>query len=133
MHVGDIVGRLNAYGYVHIKVDSKMYLAHQLAWLYSYGVWPTGPIDHINGVRNDNRLINLRECAASQNQQNIRKARSHNELGVLGVHQQYNRFGAIITSEGKKYWLGTISTVELAHEAYLSAKRKLHEFGSLQG
>ena len=48
-------------GYIQIKIKQKIYQAHRLAWLYVYGEWPKGQIDHINGIRDDNRIENLRD------------------------------------------------------------------------
>lgn len=48
-----------AGGYYAAYVDGLQYYAHQLAWLYVHGVWP-GPLVHINGSKEDNRIDNLR-------------------------------------------------------------------------
>ncbi|MGE1723358.1 HNH endonuclease signature motif containing protein [Enterobacter hormaechei] len=51
---------LTCNGYIGIKLDGKNYLAHRLAWLYMFGEFPPGHLDHINCVRTDNRIANLR-------------------------------------------------------------------------
>ncbi|MCK9994454.1 MAG: hypothetical protein Dbin4_02974, partial [Alphaproteobacteria bacterium] len=68
--VGDVAGCLHPEGYRHIQIDGKRYAAHRLAWLYMTGEWPTNQLDHLNGVRDDNRWGNLREATHGQNQQN---------------------------------------------------------------
>src|SRR5215468_6803827 len=73
-------------GYVHIGVDGRTYSAHRLAWFYVYGVWPEHDIDHMNGVRGDNRLVNLREATHIQNCRNSRTCRP-NKNGFRGVKQ----------------------------------------------
>lgn len=71
-------------GYIRIVFNKKRYLAHRLAWLYTYGYMPKQQIDHINGNRSDNRICNLREANASQNQYN-KKLNLNNTSGVKGV------------------------------------------------
>ena len=53
-----------------IRVDRVIFLAHRLAWLHSYGVWPTKDIDHIDGDKTNNRIANLREATRAQNVMN---------------------------------------------------------------
>ena len=54
-----IAGHITWDGYRKIVVDKANYHAHRLIWLYTYGSFPKNQIDHINGVRDDNRLDNL--------------------------------------------------------------------------
>ena len=58
-------------GYVVIRYAGKGYKAHRLAWLHVYGRWPNGPLDHINRLKNDNRIENLRETDDALNQHNV--------------------------------------------------------------
>lgn len=72
--VGRIAGSYaHKSGYVFIEVDRKKYAAHRLAWLFVHGKWPTEAIDHINRVRSDNRICNLREASNFTNSQNRTK------------------------------------------------------------
>jgi hypothetical protein len=57
----------NSLGYVQIKISGKLYHAHRLAWLYVYGYMPEKEIDHINRIRDDNRIANLREATSQLN------------------------------------------------------------------
>jgi hypothetical protein len=125
---GRVAGHCNkALGYILIGVDYGMYRAHRLAWLYVYGVWPQHDIDHINGVKTDNRIANLRDVPPVVNSQNLKKAPSTNKLGFLGVSFWQNKYRAVIRVEGKQKYLGSYETPELAHQAYVEAKRKYHE------
>jgi len=81
--IGEVVGSLSAVGYLHAKVDSKSYRLHRLAYFYMTGNWPN-IIDHINGVKNDNRWANLRSCTQQQNTFN-QKISSNNTSGFKGV------------------------------------------------
>lgn len=127
------VGSLDFYGYIVIRILGKLYGAHRLAWLYVYGYFPAEDTDHINGVRTDNRIENLREATRSENNQNIKKCKKNSETGFLGVraNKRDGTFVSRINTKGTHIHLGTFKTAELAHEAYLKAKRELHPFGTL--
>ena len=126
-------GSTTLAGYRSIGIDGKSYYAHRLAWLYTYEVWPTYMIDHINGEKIDNRIINLRDVPRAVNVQNVKKAQKNNkQTGFLGVVNDLavnkkNPFSAKIKVNSKSRHLGYFPTPELAHEAYLKAKRELHE------
>jgi len=78
------VGYRNREGYIVIACNGASFLAHRLAWLYAYGEWPPGDIDHKNNIRDDNRLENLRLATRSQNMRNVGVLRS-NTSGYRGV------------------------------------------------
>lgn len=132
-HVGDRAdtevtgGHLK--GYRRVSLFSERHLAHRLAWLYVHGTWPEKHIDHINGVKGDNRIENLREADDKLNIENTRTARADNAIGLLGVHlhKETNRWRARLQTNGKALHLGLFDTPEEAHAAYLVAKRKHHE------
>lgn len=127
--VGDAAGCDNGYGYLRIRIDGVEHKAHRLAWLYVNGLWPVSQIDHINGLRDDNRIGNLRDVSQSVNSQNLRSATAQNKSsGLLGVswHKRDSRWVAQINIDGKKHHLGYFNTAELAYAAYLEAKREFH-------
>jgi hypothetical protein len=119
--VGDRAGTLDG-GYIKIWCCKKRYPAHQLAWLFTHGKWPTDHIDHINGDTSDNRIQNLWACGAAFNYLNNK----NNRLGkVPGVKKVKDKFQARTSTEGRNIFLGTYDTVEDAHLAYLMfLKRK---------
>lgn len=123
---GAAAGRVYPNGYVTIWIDGRPHRAHRLAWLHVHGEWPSNLIDHVNGVRSDNRIENLRDVASRINCQNRRSASPSNKAGVLGVHRYAGRWEAFISHNRKSIYLGRFSTPELAHEAYLRAKREIH-------
>jgi len=127
MKVGDIAGSMMSHGYRRICIDNRVYLAHRLAWLYMTGEWPKHQIDHINGNKNDNRHVNLREATNSENMRNTGK-RSDNSSGFKGVYwnSEKMRWSAQISYNGRHKSLGTFDTAEEAHVAYRSASEKLH-------
>lgn len=122
---GKPVGSTNKDGYLQLRYKDKNYIVHRLAWLLATGNWPELFIDHINGNRQDNRLVNLRDVTRSVNQQN-----KHNSQGVsnlMGVTARKDgTFQASINWDNKKRHLGIFKTAEQAHNAYLRGKRKFH-------
>lgn len=124
---GLAAGGQDGLGYVRIRVDGNKYKAHRLAWLYVFGEWPVGMIDHINGIRSDNRLCNLRDVGRAANIQNQRRPRSDNTSGYLGVSlHRSGKWKASIQANGKYVYLGLFVSKEDARDAYVQAKRKLH-------
>lgn len=116
----------NTRGYVQICIGKRGYLAHRLAWLYVYGYWPVGDVDHINTVRHDNRLVNLRVVTKQENNRNV-KRKSHNSTGYKGVcFYKENRFIAYITVNYKTKYLGVFDTAEEASAAYAAASQLYH-------
>jgi hypothetical protein len=124
---GDVAGCVEKrIGYITIGIGGRVYKAHRLAWLYVYGSWPKGLIDHINGNKADNRIDNLRDVFADGNSQNVRKPNCRNKSGFMGVIWYQNKWRASMSVNGKSKWLGDYSTPEEAHQVYLEAKRKYH-------
>ncbi len=123
---GQRAGTIQSGGYVQITLDKVSYLAHRLAWLYTYSIWPTDQIDHRNGVRHDNRILNLRDCSRAENLQNTGTP-CNNTSGVKGVDQKTLRSGervwrARICVGGRSKHLGYFPTFTEA-----VAKRRLAE------
>lgn len=131
---GCISGSQNSDGYLQICIDSVLYKSHRLAWLYVYGVWPIGCIDHINGIRNDNRISNLRDVSVAINMQNQISANSSSSSGLRGVSKHKHGYQARIQANGVPTYLGYFKDMHEAHVAYLSAKKSLHtSFPDLRG
>ncbi len=82
--IGTIAGSENSVGYINIRIDTKLYPAHRLAWLYMTGSFPNQDLDHIDRVRTNNKWSNLREATDSQNYLNTAK-RHQNKSGFKGV------------------------------------------------
>jgi hypothetical protein len=119
-------GSINTHGYVVIYIKGKQQYGHRLAWLYMHGQWPTDEVDHINGNRSDNRIINLRVVGKTINLQNIHEARKDSLIGLKGVKKHRLRFQARIRAFGKDHFLGSFKTADEAHMAYVEAKKILH-------
>ena len=84
--------------------------------------------DHINGIKTDNRIANLRSVSMTVNLQNMRKANRDSLSGLLGAHKKRSHWESRIRVDRKQIHLGIFETPEEAHAAYLAAKR-LHHSG----
>jgi hypothetical protein len=80
----------------------------------------TRQVDHINGIRHDNRLENLRLVTHQQNNFNRTKAKGY------GWNKRVRKWHAQIKIDGKQQFLGNFDSEEDAHNAYLEAKERLH-------
>ena len=120
-------GYLKKSGYRGISLFGKTYAEHHLAWFIHYGVWPTGQIDHINQVRDDNRIANLREVTKAENARN-RSRNPNSKLGEHGIwfNQRTFKYVAEITFNGKKVYQKSFDDID---EAIKERKEKSIELG----
>jgi hypothetical protein len=112
-------------GYLRVFVLGKYYKAHRLAWFYRHAIWPTNQIDHINGNKQDNSILNLRDVVQTINMYNQTTAHSHNKSGLIGVGITGSKFIAKIKVKDKLVHLGTYNTKEEAHHVYLQRKAEI--------
>lgn len=122
--IGEVAGSKNNRGYISIKINGKRYKSHRLAWLYIYGEFPKNEIDHINGIRDDNRIENLREVTHRQNQQNQKIHRQGHLVGV-SYSKPHKKWKSQIAINGRRKFLGLFETKEQAHEVYMKELEKL--------
>ncbi len=124
-------GHLTHNGYLAMSINGSYYRAHRLAWLYVYGEWPIDQLDHINAVRTDNRIANLRQCTHMENAQNTRLY-SNNKSGFKGVYldKENNKWEASIRVNKKLKHLGRFQDIADAAKAYADAAEK--EFGEFK-
>jgi hypothetical protein len=116
VYVGKPALNMKDTGYIIIRIHRKNYRAHRLAWLYMTGKFPKECIDHINGIKNDNRWCNLREATKQENAFNSGKC--NNKWGFKGVYAYKNKYRAEAKISGKKHFLGTFNTPKEAGLAY---------------
>lgn len=122
--IGKIAGTIDK-GYITIGLDQVWYLAHRLAWFYVYGEWPKDQIDHINGVRDDNRIENLREASRSENGWNVRK-NLNSQTGIKNVFKVRNKFRVLFKINGKQHHFGYFSSIEEAKRVADEVRMKFH-------
>lgn len=122
---GKVAGCIGVQGYRYIGIKNISYRAHRLAWFYMTGKWPRDFLDHVNGVRSDNRFSNLR---LSNNRQNSINKKQHREGKLPGCSfiKRKNKWQAAFKFKGKRYFIGLFKTEVDASLAYF---KKLKEFG----
>ena len=108
------------HGYLKIQVAREQIRSHRLAWFMTYGVWPSGQIDHIDGNKLNNAISNLRDVPPSINMQNRYATKTKKSGLPYGVVFKDGKYQANIR-------IGTFNTAEEASEAYMKVKRIIHE------
>ena len=113
-------------GYLTVSVHGRLYQVHRVVMLMCYGFYGEGlEVDHINHVRNDNRLVNLRFVTRSENRKN-QSVSSKNTSGVTGVYfsKARKKYRAQIKVDWKVIHLGYFDTLEEAAAARAEANLK---------
>lgn len=118
-------------GYRWISLQKRHYYAHRLAWVLTHGRWPKY-IDHINGDKEDNRLVNLREASNVENGRH--RTTTISNTGYFGVHYRKDRntYSIRVSVEGKLFSKSGIRCAETAAKMRDElAKKHFGEFASL--
>ena len=114
-------GRYLFFGY---RMNGKMLqiLFHRVVWAHCYGRFPTGQLDHINGVKTDNRIENLREVTDSENKRNmLYRWKPNKDTSVPGVCPCRKRFETCIRGKNFGFW----NSYEAFFHATMCGKRYL--------
>ena len=121
--IGREAGSVNHHGYRRMHILNTRIDAHRLVWLMHYGYLPVGEVDHINGNKLDNRLVNLRLADKQKNQQNV-GVRADSRLGVKGVRiRPSGKYQARVSLTDGARLVKTFEFLDSA-VAWLSATRK---------
>lgn len=130
--IGDEAGTKNCNGYRQVYILGRLYRSHRVVFAIIHGRWPESELDHINGIRDDNRPSNLREATPSQNSMNTGMS-GMNKSGIRGVSwsKVCNKWRASIQVRRKQIHLGVFNSISDAEVAYNAAASKY--FGEFQG
>lgn len=118
-------GCITKTGYMKIVILGVSYRSHRMIFLYMTGYLPPYQIDHINGIRHDNRWCNLRSATPLENSRNQRM-REGSASGVTGVswYENLNKWVAKIKVKRKNIHLGYFVNIGDAAEARKAAEIK---------
>jgi hypothetical protein len=124
---GNIAGRKKINSYIQIQINKKLYFAHRLAWLYVHGEMPENYIDHVNGIKSDNKILNLRKATPQENQFN-RKLNKKSTSGIKGItwHKTNKRWNAVLNVNNKNIHLGSFINLNIAKQVISNARNKYH-------
>lgn len=132
-NIGSTAGWMHTEGYLCVTINGKRLFAHRLAWVLHHGAQPDGEIDHINGDRADNRIVNLRCVDHISNKRNTKRQRN-NTSGHCGVwwHSKSKMWASSICVGGKTVHIGRYPVIGDAITARLEAEKK-YLFDDLHG
>ena len=124
MSIGSRAGSLGKDGYRRVRYMGKAYKEHRVIFLMHHGYLPP-MLDHINGIRDDNRIENLRPANHAENNSNSVHA---NTSGVKGVswYAPRNKWQSHIRHQGKRFFLGYYTTLDEARAAIDETRARLH-------
>lgn len=127
VRVGTIAGRVNVNGYVEIGIDGRLLGAHRAAWMHANGAIPAGHVvDHIDGNKRDNRLVNLRVVTVSQNGRNRHRPAGANTVVGVTWDKARRKWRADIKVGDKCVTVGRFDRHDDAQAAHVAAKAKHH-------
>jgi len=106
-------GTIVRAGYIGIMIDGKRHYAHRIAWALHHGKHPVDQLDHINGIKTDNRIANLRQANNLQNGKNV-KIKNNNTSGFPGVVlcKQTSKWRVMIKVNKKTIYFGRYKNLD---------------------
>jgi hypothetical protein len=123
---GKPAGSPSGIGYLKVRILGATYLVHRVIWLLVHGEMPDA-VDHINGDRADNRLVNLRAATTAENNRNA-KRRDDNQSGHTGVawDKWRDNWVAYISVEGVERKLGRFKSLADAVQVRKAAEQQFN-------
>jgi len=120
-----MAGHKSSIGYIQLRIDKTLYLAHRIAYKVMTGEDPDGEIDHIDHDRSNNAWGNLRLVSHQENCRNVGLTAA-NKSGMVGVRVRADtgRWTAEICVDGRNVVLGSFSTKEEALAARVAAEKR---------
>jgi hypothetical protein len=124
----EYVSGKNPYKHVSLSINSKLktFDIHKLVAISFLNHSSSGQnvdgntiiIDHVNGDKNDNRLLNLRELFFRENISGDTPGVYKTKKGRYQIRIQHNK---------KRFYIATVDTIDEANKLYSEAKLKLQK------
>ena len=129
--VGRKFGHIASNGYIRGNFYYQSFLENRLIWLYHYGVWPTGVLDHRNGNTTENTLKNLRDSTNRQNQFNMKSHKgSTSKYKGVSWNKALSKWHVQYRFKTERVHVGYFESEEVAAQAYRDATETIHmEYG----
>ena len=121
---GEVAGGLDEKGYVRVRISDFRFKVHRLVFLYLFGEVPEY-VDHINGIKDDNRLLNLRGASNKDNCRNIQVK------PMTNIQERYGKFRVKMSLGSGDIYFGTHESLELAQ--LVRDETRLKYFGEFSG
>lgn len=123
---GKQAGAVRQDGYLQVNVRGRLYFVHRIIFLLVTGEEPI-EVDHINGVRADNRWSNLRPVSRGENSLN-KKLHKNNKSGVKGVFwsEANQKWRAVVKLGGRPVYAKMFKEFDDAAKAVAEARRSFH-------
>lgn len=118
-------GTLRKDGYIVCWYNGRLEYAHKLAYILQ-GLEPPEMVDHANGVRSDNRWVNLRRATNMLNQYNRRGVSKQGYKKGAYYNKQAKVWYSLIRYDGKREYLGHFPSEDAAHAAYIKRSKEVH-------
>ena len=126
----ELSGNKREDGYIRLSINNKLLYLHRFLYEQYHNTKLTKEkeIDHINGIRDDNRICNLRIANRSQNNQN-RNINKNKKLNIKGVcwDKHNNKYKSCCKFNNKNIHIGHFDNVEDAKIAYDNKIKELNE------
>lgn len=129
LEAGTEAGCINKEGYRQISLNGRQYLSHRLAWFLHYGEWPKQYLDHVDGIRTNNSISNLKDVSHQENMNNkdaSRKALNKRYPGV-SYDAKEKLFKAVAEYGDKKEVVGLFDDPKLAYMARVDRIEEMRE------
>lgn len=123
---GTVVGCKCSSGHLQVRVNGRLHLVHRICYTLISGKPPLQYVDHINGIKSDNRKANLRDVSKAENCQNLKGPMKSGSSGYLGVTRNGRNWKCSVSENGKQKYLGTFKSKEDAYQVFLQYKRSIH-------
>lgn len=129
--IGTIAGYQMPVGYLQVKVWQRKYYLHRLAWEFTHGPIPKDRIiDHINRIKNDNRLCNLRLANGTQNGGNCHFESQNTTTGIRNISHYGKEYIRVRVKDRSRYVRSLGAAIKLRDEM---VKEAYGEFAVVTG